>query len=203
MPDTPPAPPEDNGWYEAREFRGLDLAGGTLRDAVFERCVFIACRFDEATLHHCRFSDCLFEDCDLSRVKLPNCRFADTRLRRCNALGVDWTLLEETPARLPLTLVFEECALSFGSFYGLPLRRAQFGRCRVHEADFTEADLSHADLRGADFQGSTFVRTNLGHADLREATNFAIDPTSNTIRKARFSLPEAVTLLRVFDIRLD
>ena len=202
MPEAEPAV-QDDGWYDAQEFRGLDLAGATLRDAVFERCTFLACRFDEATLHRCRFSDCLFEDCDLSRAKLPTCRFADTRLRRCNAIGIDWTLLDETPARLPLTLAFEECALSYASFYGLTLRRTTIARCRVHEADFTETDLSHADLRGSDFQGSTFARTNLGHADLREAINYAIDPTANTIRKARFSLPEAVALLRAFDIRLD
>jgi fluoroquinolone resistance protein len=83
------------------------------------------------------------------------------------------------------------------------LPRAAIVRCQAFECDFTETDLSHTDLRGSDFKGSTFARTNLGHADLREARNYAIDPTANTIRKARFSLPDALVLLNAFDIEVE
>lgn len=34
------------------------------------------------------------------------------------------------------------------------------------------------------------------------ARNYAIDPTQNTLKKAKFSLPEAMSLLRSLDIEL-
>jgi fluoroquinolone resistance protein len=189
MSERREALPEDGGFYEGRAFRGVDLAGGTLADATFEGCTFAGCLFAEATLYRCSFSDCVFEDCDLSRAKLPNSRFVETRFRRCKAIGIDWTVAgASTLTRLPLSVSFEESAISYASFYGLALPRAAIVRCQAFECDF---------------KGSTFARTNLGHADLREARNYAIDPTANTIRKARFSLPDALVLLSAFDIEVE
>jgi len=40
-------------------------------------------------------------------------------------------------------------------------------------------------------------------ADLRFARNYQIDPSQNKVHKARFSLPEAMSLLYSMDIDLD
>lgn len=44
---------------------------------------------------------------------------------------------------------------------------------------------------------------NLTKADLRQAKNYSIRPDSNKIKKAKFSLPEAMLLLYGLDIELE
>jgi hypothetical protein len=43
----------------------------------------------------------------------------------------------------------------------------------------------------------------LNGANFVRAVNYAIEPTSNTVRRARFSLPEAATLLEGFGIVIE
>jgi len=40
-------------------------------------------------------------------------------------------------------------------------------------------------------------------ANLKNCTNYTIDPLKNNIRKAKFSLPEALTLLNWLDIEIE
>jgi uncharacterized protein YjbI with pentapeptide repeats len=128
----------------------------------------------------------------------------DAQFRRCKLIGVDWTQAgDEAVTRLPVTVSFDECVLDYGSFFGMSLHAAKLSGCSSREADFREADLTDADLSGSDFAESTFHHTNLSRADLRRARNYAIDPRANTVKKARFSLPEALTLLRGFEVEVE
>jgi uncharacterized protein YjbI with pentapeptide repeats len=86
---------------------------------------------------------------------------------------------------------------------GLDLRQAKLVRCTAREADFTESDLTGADCNGTDFSSSRFLRTNLTKANFTKASNYSIDPSLNTLKKTRFSLPEAISLLYSLDIILD
>ena len=148
--------------------------------------------------------ECRFNGCDLSVVKLTNSRFADTAFKGCKLLGVDWTLAGDTGAtKLPLGVAFEDCVLNLCSFIGLPLKGVRLLRCSAHEADFSEADLSNADCRESDFTSARFVSTNLTGADFTGARNYRIDPRSARLRRARFSLPEALALLEPFGIELS
>jgi uncharacterized protein YjbI with pentapeptide repeats len=70
------------------------------------------------------------------------------------------------------------------------------------DVDFREADLSQADFAGTDLSDSMFVNTDLTEADLSRARNYHIDPSQNVLRQARFSLPEAMSLLYSLDIVL-
>jgi fluoroquinolone resistance protein len=53
-----------------------------------------------------------------------------------------------------------------------------------------------------DFEKSQFIHTKLYAADFTEAQSYSIDPTQNDIRKAKFSLPDAIHLLDGFDIQI-
>jgi fluoroquinolone resistance protein len=75
-------------------------------------------------------------------------------------------------------------------------------KCIAREVSFEEADLTKADCRGTDFSGSRFNHTNLTEADFTGALNYAISPSDNTLKKTRFSLPEAMSLLHALDIVL-
>jgi len=73
----------------------------------------------------------------------------------------------------------------------------------AREVDFREADLSDAEFSGTDLSGSIFINTILDGADFRRASDYNISPTENSISKAVFSLPEAMSLLYSMDIRLE
>lgn len=195
---------EDSGTYEGQRIAGLVLAGSTARDAQFENCVFERCTFTEATWHRCRFVDCRFVSCDLSLLKVPNSRIQGTRFERCKLAGIDWTVAGDSRlSKLTMTLAFHESVLSYASFAGLYLPDLVLTHCTAHETDFAEARLSGADLRDTDFAGAVFLHTNLEDADLRGASNYAIDPRANKLRGAKFALPEAVSLLRGFEIIVE
>lgn len=89
------------------------------------------------------------------------------------------------------------------NFSNLKMKGANFQGCRLKECYFTETHLSEANFQECSLEGSFFHQCDLTKADFRGAEHYRIDPQTNKIRKARFSLPEAVSLLHHFDIRLD
>ena len=82
------------------------------------------------------------------------------------------------------------------------LPKLELTECIAREVDFSGANLTKAAFTRADFLDSRFVDTNLSGADFSHASNYAINPTVNRLKKAIFTLPEAMSLLAAFDIVL-
>lgn len=101
-----------------------------------------------------------------------------------------------------MTLAFHTCNVSHSMFQQLALPKLKLTECTAREVDFTDANLKEGDFVQADFLGSRFANTNLSGADFTNAVNYAIDPTANRLKKAVFTLPEAMSLLAAFDIVL-
>ena len=97
---------------------------------------------------------------------------------------------------------FIKSVISHSTFIGLNLADIRVVDCIAIDVDFREADLSRADFTGTDLTSSLFNDTNLTAADLSQARNYDIDPVQNIIKSARFSLPEAMSLLYSMDIEL-
>jgi uncharacterized protein YjbI with pentapeptide repeats len=83
------------------------------------------------------------------------------------------------------------------------MREVQFRECVAKNVDFRETNLSQAIFSGTDLSESLFSNTDLSGADLSLARNYIIDPIQNNVKQARFSLPEAMSLLYSMDIILD
>lgn len=183
--------------FSDQTFESLEQKEAMIEGRHFENCTFRQCNFSGAALRNCRFVDCVFERCDLSNVNLQGASFRAVTFRGCKAMGTNW------PRAASVThLNFEESVISYASFVGLTLKKSTFVKCVAREADFADANLSEVDLRGTDFAGARFAKTNFTKADLRGATNYSIRPDSNTLKKAKFSLPEATLLLHGLDIEL-
>lgn len=75
------------------------------------------------------------------------------------------------------------------------IRENKFEQCIFDETDFAESDVSECNFRGSDFKGARFVDTNLQKADFQHAINYQIDPLTNKLKGAKFSLPEAIGML--------
>jgi uncharacterized protein YjbI with pentapeptide repeats len=179
-------------------FSNLDCSAQEITGVEFDSCDFRSCIFAKASLRKCRVLDCAFESCDFSLIKVANTRLRDVRFKDCKMIGINWA-----PTAGALDLAFEHCQLDYSIFAGLDLRRIKLIRCSARETDFSDSSLKEAVFTGTDFQGARFVNTDLTKADLRGATNYQIDPIANRLHRARFSMPEAVSLLRGLDISIE
>lgn len=193
----------DQTQYQDQRFRNLDPAEPRLVGSEFYDCHFEACAFGERVLQNCRFVACTFEKCDLSLAQIPGTAFSATRFLDSRVIGVDWTQADWSGVSLGQPIGFERCALSHSTFIGLSLPGIQIKGCLAADVDFREADLSGADFSNSDLDQSLFANTNLSKADFRTARNYHIAPGQNVLKGARFTLPEAMSLLYNLDIDLS
>jgi uncharacterized protein YjbI with pentapeptide repeats len=195
MSGTPFSSQED---FLEQAFESLDERSITVEDRHFENCPFLKCNFSGSTFKRCRFMDCTFEHCDLSNLQLRGATIRNVKFKDCKLIGTNWSNSSSIAH-----LDFERCVISYASFMGLDLRKSVIRNCLAREADFANANLSEVDCRGTDFAGTRFSKTNLTKADFRGATNYFIRPDGNTLKNAKFSLPEATLLLYGLGIDLE
>jgi fluoroquinolone resistance protein len=181
--------------YFRETFVSLIVTSDWIRSREFEDCTFEKCRFVDCHFFECAFLECVFEDCLLSNVTVAECSIIDTRFDDCKIVGVDWTQTINFRA-----VQFEKCGLDFCIFRGMKVKGLAISNCECKESDFQEADLTDGDFKGTDFEKCLFRRTNLTNANFVEAQNYWIDPRDNIVKRGKFSLPEAMSLLKSFDI---
>lgn len=188
--------PEKN--YYQEKFSKLALSQEVINSVSFEECEFTACTFIDCKFEKSKFLNCTFTDCILSAVGFLNSRLNEIHFSRCKVIGIDWAKVQEVR-----DLDFKECQINYSSFKLLKLPRIKIVKCEAREVEFNETDLSHADFKYTDFEGSRFFKTNLAYADFKGAVNYYIDSQNNTFKQTRFSLPEAICLLKSMDIILE
>ncbi len=178
------------------EIRGIKTLE---KEGYYEQCVFIQCNFNSADLSGVRFVNCRFEGCDLSLAKLKNSSLQEVKFVNCKLLGV----LFSDCRKFMLELDFDSCILKLSLFSGLKLKNTRFQNCDMQEADFSEADLSGAQFDGSDLLQTIFFHTNFETADFRSAFNYSINPETNRLRKAKFSIPGVTGLLDSYGIEIE
>ncbi|NWF88650.1 MAG: pentapeptide repeat-containing protein [Ignavibacteriaceae bacterium] len=184
-------------YYKESKFKELDIADSMVNDREFYKCTFDSCNMSNVIFQNCRIEDCEFHNCDLSLSKLNESEFIAVKFYKTKMIGMNWTEVKNLNY-----IVFDKCKLSHSSFYGLSLKLFVFKDCLANEVDFTNANLNKANLSGTDFEGSKFNNTDLSQADFTQSRNYNIDPNFNIIKKAVFSIPEVITLLQGFDIKI-
>ncbi len=147
----------------------------------------------------CTFTNCVFEDCDLSLLKPKETGFIDCVMSNCKAI---WILRYEAHKTF-FSIDFQQCKISFSSFFGRNLKQTKFVRCEAEDVDFAECNLSWADFEWANLTSAKFMNTDLTNANFIGATNYIIDIQNNKIKKAKFSMPEAMGLLYSLDITVE
>jgi fluoroquinolone resistance protein len=170
----------------------------SLEEQVFSECTFQGCDFSEAILRNARFSSCRFVNCNLSLVKLDGCRFHDVEWIDCKIVGAEFFKCEKTF----FSVTFKNCLLHYCNFSDMNLKGITFCGSKVKECYFTSTHLSGADFTDVDLSGSIFHNCDLSKADFSTAIQYSIDPQNNKVKKAKFSLPEAISLLHGFEITI-
>ena len=164
--------------------------------AIYKDCSFIQCELDSAKLMNCEFIDCSFISCNLSNSDFSQTSLKTVIFEDCKLIGIQFQ--EANP--FLLKVYFKGCNLNYSSFYSLNLTKTQFENCELQDIDFTETNLSEAVLSNCSLNHSVFDRTNLSKADLSSAREFQINPSTNVIKKARFTRENIHGLLSNFDV---
>lgn len=187
--------------YHDQRFERIHMASERVEHRAFYDCRFSGSVLRESQFVSCQFYDCIFSRCDLSLLGVERCEFVSTRFEDSKMMGISWT--DATWKSLsPRKIDFYTCDMSYSIFTQLKLVGIHIQHCTAHDVDFTEADLTKAHCRDTDFREARFFRTNLTDADFVGASNYSISPLLNTIKGAKFALPEAISLLRHFEIEL-
>jgi len=184
--------------YIKETFSKVTVSNENLINTIFEACHFDHCSFTNCKMDRCKFINCRFDSCILSAVIPINSRFQEPRFFRCKLMGIDWTRTADLSEP-----DFLECQLNYSNFKLLKLQGIKMVNCEAKEVEFIEADLRKGDFRKTDFDNSRFFKTNLSSADFRGAKKYSIDVKNNVLKKARFSLPEAMLLLNGLDVIID
>lgn len=189
--------------YENESFRNEEFENEIFSGFEFQDCEFINCNFASAAFDKSLFISCAFTECDLSLLKVDGSIFKDVQFYKSKVIGVNWAAANwrgNTLIQIQKTLSFIDCVLNYSYFSGLDMENVQIENCIAHEVNFAEANLKGANLRKTDLEKSIFQQTSLEEADLMGASNYIISPASNKLKKAKFSMPEAMSLLYSMDI---
>jgi fluoroquinolone resistance protein len=181
---------------EDKIFKSENFSKRSLEGHVFNSCSFNSCDFSESILRNAKFSACVFMNCNLSLTKLDACRFQEVQFVDCKIVGAEFFKCD----RAFFSVSFKKCLLSYCNFSDLNMKNTHFDGSKIQQAHFTNTVLSGADFADTDLSGTIFHNCDLCKADFSSAVRYNIDPQTNKIKKARFSLPEAVGLLQGFDI---
>jgi len=184
--------------YEDEIFQNISWINSDLNGKDFSWCKFKKCDFSGSDFSSSTFSDCEFSDCNLSNiwvnmtsfqwVKFDNCKLIWVIFSKINTLLISWS--------------FTNCKIELSDFSRLDIKWSSFSNCIIRESDFEDANLSWVDFWNSDLQATKFQNSNLSKANFVWAQNYYIDPTSNILKKAKFSQPEVLSLLAWLDIEI-
>jgi uncharacterized protein YjbI with pentapeptide repeats len=183
---------------EREVVRALKAGEGDYREQDIERIQFQDCDLSGQSFFQASLENVVFTRCNLSLVDFRHARLQAVRFVECKLVGIPF--LNADP--FALEIHFQSCKLISCNFGGMRLRKAAFRDCDLQDCAFIGSDMAEADFSRSMFRGSEFNGTDLRKADFRGAAGYRINPLNNKVRKARFDLPEVLSLLEFLDIEI-
>ena len=104
---------------------------------------------------------------------------------------------------LGFSVDFRHSKLDNCSFRKRKMSGTPFSKSVLNDCFFTESDLTGASFDDCSLPGTVFDRCTLKGADFRSASEFAIDPAQNNLRKAKFSTYNLAGLLSGYGIVIE
>ena len=188
----------ETDYVQDEVYKGINFSQKSLPATEFEACEFLDCNFSKVNLENITFIDCTFADCNFSNAQLKNTGFKTAHFKNCKLIGLRFDLCNP----FLLVLNFNDCILTYASFYKLSIKESRFIKCNLENADFTLADVSKGTFEDSNLKNAVFDQTNLTESNFRTAINFRIDPELNKIRGASFSKDNLEGLLDKYQIKI-
>lgn len=184
--------------FEDVSFDKTGIQDVILKNVEFDQCRFLNCDLSSQDLSGAQFTDCEFTDCNLClvnlrktalrNVKFKNCKMLGLRFDECNGFGLAFT--------------FENCILNYSSFFKSKIKNTVFSNTQLVEVDFTESDFTGSVFDNCNLSNAVFYYTVLEKADFSTSYNYSIHPETNRVKKAKFSFPGVLGLLKQYDIEI-
>lgn len=178
-----------------QNFKGIKSIG----KGNYENCRFINCNLPNSDLSGISFIECEFDNCDFSSSKLYDTSFKSVSFSKSKLVGLRF----ENCNPFLFSVEFVGCNLNLSSFYQVVPKTISFKDCNLKEVDFTQANLTETIFDSCDLDQAIFNQTTLEKADFKTSYNFLIDPETNSIIKAKFSLQGLPGLLHKYDLDIE
>ncbi|HMI05991.1 MAG TPA: pentapeptide repeat-containing protein [Flavobacterium sp.] len=181
-----------------KTFEKVVQFGQKISNREFDGCIFKNCDFSNTIFMECVFIDCEFIDCNLAMAKLPATSLKTVLFKECKLLGIRFDECENFLFKVD----FRDCILDYSWFTNKKMPKTNFANCSLKEVNFGGTDLTASVFENANLEGTVFDETILASADFTTAYNFRIDPESNLMKKAKFSVQGIPGLLEKYDIKI-
>ena len=181
-----------------KTFEKVVYTGQKVSSREFENCVFQNCNFSDTSFLSSTFMDCEFNDCNLSMMELSGSSLKNVTFKNCKLLGIAFDACND----FLFQVSFDHCVLDFASFANKKMPKTKFGGSSMREVSFVGTKLKQSTFEKCDLSGAIFNDCDLSECNFTTATNFQIDPQSNMLKKARFSLQGIPGLLEKYDIKI-
>lgn len=185
-------------YFENNIFNAEDFSHDQALSAEFVGCQFIGIDLSEFNFSRLKFLDCEFSECNLSNASFKSAAFRGCTFKKSKLIGINWT-----EASSIASLKFSDCIMDYSVFHSMNLKGFSFVDCKMLEVEFADAQLEKAVITGCMLRGSGFNKATLLNADLRGSTEYFIDVRFTNVKKAKFSMPEAMSLLSSLDITIE
>ena len=188
--------------YEYEELGNFEIESEKIENIKFIDCNFENCSISESLIHNCLFKDCKFTNCNIAGNKFELTVFKDCEFEKCNLIGINWKdITVERGYSNPFSKL-KECYLKYSSFIKMDIKKFDFGGNIIHDSMFDESCLKECKFKGCDLTQTRFNICDIRNADFREAKGYLVDITNCKIKGAKFSFPEAMSLLDSLDIKI-
>lgn len=167
----------NNKEFYSCKFVGLNLTNIKIKNSIFNECEFI----------HCNFSNTQMDEISIRSTLFVSCKF----------MGVDFSVLNSF-----YDSNFEDCQIKLSSFYQMKLNGIIFKNTDLIQTDLNNTELKKAKFLNSNLNETSFNMANIDQADFSTAKNYLIDPSHTSLKNAVFSLPEAISFLKIIGIKL-
>jgi len=188
-----------NTVFEDENFKQVDFSKSSLVEYTFTGCLFEGCTFMESDWKKASFLSCVFNGCDIGLVSLEDARFQDVRFVDCKVTGMEFFKCDHS---LLFSMELNSCFLQYCNFSDLNMNKTNFKKSKIQKCFFTNTSLMESDFGDCDLLETVFHSCNLRKANFGGAKNYNINPLVNDVKKAKFSFPEAVSLLKGLDVKI-
>ena len=96
-----------------------------------------------------------------------------------------------------------KCKFKNCIFYDLNLDETLFENCILKDCEFQNTSLKRVIFKNSNLQKSHFHQCKLAEADFTSAKNYFISIERNDVKKAKFSMPEALSLIEGLGVIIE
>lgn len=190
-------------YHEQEEIQGKTWSGENLEemewvDCTFSNCLWTACDFYKVRFVDCKFLDCQMDQCSFTASEMQHASFS-----RCTLLGINWEELKPSGRLATPILTMESCQIKYNQFVKMPLDQVKFTESTMVQCMFADCSLKNGSFSGANLRGTEFFQCDLRKCNFQQATAYIIDVMSCQLKDAKFSMPEVLNLLDVFELKID